>query len=117
MEPSILISVKKTLGLSAEYEAFDEDVIIQINSALAALTQLGVGPEEGYMIDSISETWDDFLADQISLLSLVKTYICLKVSLAFDPPQIGYLIDAKNKQIEEHAFRITVFREELLNAG
>lgn len=117
MEPSILISVKKTLGLSADYEAFDDDVVLQINSALAALTQLGVGPAEGFIIEGASEVWEEFLEDQIGMLSLVKTYICLKVSLAFDPPQIGYLIDAKNKQIEEHAFRITVLREELLNAS
>jgi hypothetical protein len=115
MEPSILISTKKILGLSADYDSFDEDVVIQINSALSVLTQLGVGPLDGFEITGPDEIWDDFIDESlVSMLGLVKTYIFLKVSLAFDPPQIGYLIDAKNKQIEEHVFRITVLREELL---
>lgn len=115
METSILISVKKTLGLSADYDSFDEDVIIHINSALAALTQLGVGPEEGFAIDGETQEWDDIEEDP-RLQGFIKTYIFLKVSLSWDPPAIGYLLDAKNNQIKEHEFRITVVREELLNA-
>ena len=47
---SILTSIKKLLGMDADYTAFDTDVIIHINTALAILCQLGVGPDKGFRI-------------------------------------------------------------------
>ena len=43
---SILTSIKKMLGIDEEYTHFDADVIMDINSVLMILTQLGVGPAE-----------------------------------------------------------------------
>ena len=43
MEYSILNTIKKMLGLDANYTTFDTDIIVHINSALMTLTQLGVG--------------------------------------------------------------------------
>ena len=40
---SILTSIKKMLGIMEEYEHFDTDLIMHINSVLGILTQLGVG--------------------------------------------------------------------------
>ena len=42
---SILTSIKKLLGMTADYNCFDKDLIIHINTVFAILTQLGVGPE------------------------------------------------------------------------
>ena len=39
---SILTSVKKLLGLPADYEAFDPDIIMYINTVLMILSQMGV---------------------------------------------------------------------------
>ena len=47
---SILTSVKKLLGLPADYEAFDPDIIMYINTVLMILSQMGVGPKEGFFI-------------------------------------------------------------------
>lgn len=58
---SILTSIKKMLGLHASDESFDIDVIIGINTALAALTQIGVGPAEGFTIEDATTTWSDFI--------------------------------------------------------
>ena len=44
---SILTSVKKLLGLTEEYAAFDTDLIMHINSVLMILNQMGVGPQRG----------------------------------------------------------------------
>ena len=38
---SILTSVKKLLGLPADYEAFDPDIIMHINTVLMILSQMG----------------------------------------------------------------------------
>ena len=47
---SILTSVKKMLGIAEEYDHFDADLIMHINSVLTILGQLGVGPAERFFI-------------------------------------------------------------------
>lgn len=111
MEASILTSVKKVLGLSADYTAFDEDVIMHTNSVLSILTQLGVGPEDGFFISDDTTEWSEFIADDNQLNS-VKTYVSLRVRMLFDPPQTSYLIGAMEKQISELEYRLNVHREE-----
>lgn len=106
----ILESIKKMLGLEKEYQAFDPELIIFINMAFSVLTQLGAGPEEGYSITGYDETWSDYLASEDPLskqLELVKTYIYMKVRLAFDPPN-GSVLESFNKQISELEWRINV---------
>jgi hypothetical protein len=104
---SILLSIKKLLGLDESYEAFDEDIKIYINSVLATLPQLGVGPSSGFSIDGRQQTWDELL-DNDARLNFVRSYVYLKVRLLFDPPTSSYAIDAINKQISELEWRIVV---------
>ena len=111
MEPSILISTKKILGLPKDYAAFDLDVITHINSAFSTLTQLGVGPPEGFMIEDDSAVWTDFTSDDLQY-NAVKTYVYLRVRQLFDPPSTSYLITAFNEQIKELEWRLNVHREE-----
>ena len=111
MEESILISIKKLLGITKDDTDFDTDIIIHINSVLAVLSQLGVGPMKGYSISGQSETWSDFLKDD-KLFNDVKTYIYLRVKLVFDPPSSSTVIDAFNRTISELEWRIKVSAEE-----
>jgi hypothetical protein len=110
---SILSSVKKVLGIAEDYTIFDLDIILHINSALATLTQLGIGPEDGFMIEDSSTTWDQFLVDSGNRIKLnnVKTYICLRVRLWFDPPQTSFMNEAFERQLSELEWRINVTRE------
>lgn len=102
---SILTSIKKMLGISEEYTHFDEDLIMHINSALAVLCQLGVGPSEGFFITNKSAVWSDFVPD-LSKLQFIKTYVYQKVKLLFDPPQSASAIEALNRSISELEWRI-----------
>jgi hypothetical protein len=111
MENSILISTKKILGIAEDYTAFDLDIITHINTAFSTLTQLGVGPAEGFMIEDNTEVWADFIADD-SQYNSVKSYVFLRVRQLFDPPTTSYLIEAYNKQIQELEWRLNVHREE-----
>jgi hypothetical protein len=113
MEESILTSTKKILGISEAYEAFDLDIITHINSTFSIVNQFGVGPDGGFSITDKTATWSDFDVpdDQLGLL---KTYFYLKVRVLFDPPGTSYLIEAMNKQIEEHEHRLCNFREALI---
>jgi hypothetical protein len=112
MNMSILNSTKKVLGIAEDYTVFDEDIIMHINTAFSTLTQLGVGPAEGFMIEDATAEWDDFITDGDPQYNSVKSYVFLKVSMLFDPPQTSYLITAKEKQIEELEWRLNVHREE-----
>ena len=89
---SILQSIKKLLGLDENYDAFDDDVMMHINSVLMILTQLGVGPKNGFSITGEEETWGDYLGEDISKLSAVKTYVYLKVKTMFDPTSSSVLL-------------------------
>lgn len=111
---SILDTIKKLLGITPELIAFDDDIIVHINSVFSTLFQLGVGPSTPFIIEDRSATWEDFMEDYTDLSS-VKTYIFLKVKLAFDPPSNGALIEAMKGQIAELEWRFTItpdFREE-----
>lgn len=110
MIESILDSTKKILGVDASYTAFDLDIITHINTAFNVLTDLGVGPTNGFMISDNLAVWGDFLASDLQL-NRVKTYIYLKVRMLFDPPSTSYHMDAMRNQLEELESRISMHRE------
>ena len=108
---SILVSIKKLLGIAADYTHFDPDIIMHINSAFSILTQLGVGPTEGFRIEDNTETWNDFIGDA-TRIDAVKSYIYLKVGLMFDPPISSAVLSAKERQISELEWRLNVAAEQ-----
>lgn len=105
---SILTSTKKLLGITEEYTHFDADLIIHINSVFTILTQLGVGPKEGFRIEDELATWNDFLQTESVLFDSVKSYMYLKVKLVFDPPLSGTVMEAYNRMISELEWRLNV---------
>lgn len=119
MTNSILLTVKKLLGISEEYHAFDIDILTNINAVFLTLNQLGIGPVLPFqlplMMDSddeddpaIATTWDDFLGDQKEHLAAVQTYVYQRVRLLFDPPTNSFLVDAIRKSCDEFEWRFTV---------
>lgn len=107
MDESILNSVKRILGMTPEYTAFDEQVKMHINSVFQILFQLGVGPTTPFTISDGSEMWTDF-TDDISSLSMIKSYVGLKVQQMFDPPQGGAVAEAAKRTIDELEWRLNV---------
>lgn len=106
---SILTSIKKLLGISEEYTQFDDDIITHINSVFLNLTQLGVGPEEGFFIEDDSASWDDFVDIESDIpLQAIKSYVYLKVKLLFDPPLSSAVIESTNRMISELEWRLNV---------
>lgn len=104
---SILISIKKLLGIAEDYTHFDNDIIMHINSVFLILTQLGVGPPEGFVIQDATALWTDFVADDKNL-ELIKSYTYLKVKIMFDPPLSSAVLDSANQLIKEYEWRIQV---------
>lgn len=112
---SILTSIKKLIGYDEADDSFDTDLIMHINSVLAILRQLGVGPSEGFRIKDESTTWDEFIPEE-QFLDDVKTFVYLKVRLIFDPPQSSAMMDAMNRTLSELEWRINIAAEELISA-
>lgn len=102
---SILNSIKKMLGIQADYDHFDPDIIMHINSVFMTLTQLGVGPKKGFYIEDDTTSWLEFIPE-LTKLQAVKSYIYLKVRLLFDPPQSSAVLESMNKQIAELEWRL-----------
>lgn len=108
---SILGTIKKVLGHPEPDDAFDVDIILHINSVFSTLNQLGVGPDDGFMIEDDTATWDAFLGTD-KRKNHVKSYMYLRLRMLFDPPQTSYMQTAMEKQIAELEWRINTQREQ-----
>lgn len=107
MNESIFESIKHLLGPDASYDVFDQDILIHINTAISVLTQLGVGPASGFIVTGDDETWGDFIGDD-KTLQMVKTYIYMKVKMAFDPPANSSVLSAYQEACKEYEWRLNV---------
>lgn len=107
MESSILITIKKMLGLAEDYDVFDEEIKVHINSVFMYLNQLGVGPDTPYGITGASETWPQF-TPTVDDANALKTYMYLRVKLIFDPPNTSFVLKALQEQITELEWRLNV---------
>lgn len=111
-ESKILTTIKAALGLQPDYTPFDTELTMHINSVFAILNQLGLGPEEGFVIDE-NTAWQDILED--SKVESVKTYVFLRVKIIFDsatmPPAV---LAAYERTISELEFRISVAKDPLV---
>lgn len=105
MEESILYTIKKMLGLQANYNVFDTDIITFINSALMTLQQIGVGPNGGFAITDEYALWSDFVPGNI-MMEGVKTYVYLSVKLLFDPPGNSVVTESMKSLKEELEWRL-----------
>lgn len=109
---SILNSIKKALGPDTSYTVFDPELIMFINTTIAALYQLGASSDSLFEITDENDKWSDYITDT-NMLSFVKTYMYAKVKLIFDPPQSSAAVEALNKIASEQEWRITVRSDEL----
>lgn len=110
MTNSILNSTKKVLGLDPDYDVFDIDILMHINSVFSTLNQLGLGPEDGFEVEDDKAEWSSFLLDR-KTLNAVKSYMYLRVRLLFDPPATSYASEALDKQAKELEWRLNVQAE------
>lgn len=112
METKILTSIKKQLGISEEVTQFDDQIMMGINQAISALTQIGIGPTAGFSLSSGDETWAEFLGEGNSFI-LAKGYIYCKTKMFFDPPANQTLATLLEKQASENEWRLRVEQESL----
>lgn len=102
----VLTDIKKLIGFDDDYRAFDQDIVITINSALSVLKQIGVDVTGNVTLDG-SEDWEDILGSHADI-EMIKHYIYFKVRLAFDPPLNGSILESIKEQIKEYEWRINL---------
>lgn len=107
---SILISIKQMLGIPKEHEHFDPDLIMYINSVFEILTQIGVGPANGFFIEDDTATWKSYIQSDV-MIHMVKTYMKLKVQMLFDPPTGSTVSASVNQAINEYECRLNLAAE------
>lgn len=112
LDQGILASIKQMLGLTDDLVAFDPELIVHINSVFTILNQLDVGSDNGFMITGYSETWEDYITN-ITLATMVREFIYLKVRMIFDPPASSVVSDAFNQRIAELEWRMNIQAERL----
>ena len=100
----------RQLSCYLESHYFDAQIITHINSVFMILTQLGVGPPEGFIINDKSNTWNEFIPDGKNL-ELVKSYVHLKVRTLFDPPSSSVVMESTNRMINEFEWRLNAAAE------
>ena len=105
MYESILTSIKNLLGIPEDYEHYDADIIMHINSVFMILNQLGVGPSNGFSITDKTAVWGNFISDNDNL-EAVKSYVYMKVRLLFDPPLSSAVMECMNRMIGELEWRL-----------
>ena len=107
---SILTSIKKLMGLTEEYDAFDQDILILINSVLFELEQIGVKEKDGFTLSDKTAVWSDY-SDDDRLLNALKPYIYMKTKLTFDPPTSSGALDSMNRIIDRFEWRINLYAD------
>lgn len=110
---SVLLSVKKVLGLEADYTHFDPDIIMHINTLLMTMSQLGVPVPVDFSVEDDTATWAE-LTGGLTDIQAVKSYLYLKVRLIFDPPATSFVIEAMERQAQELEWRIIAQMERSL---
>ena len=105
MYESILTSIKKLLGIPEDYEHYDADIIMHINSVFMILNQLGVGPSNGFSITDKTAVWSNFISDNNNL-EAVKSYVYMKGRLLFDPPLSSAGMECMKRMISELEWRL-----------
>lgn len=106
VEDSILMSIKKSLGLDPEFKDFDVDITMAINTSLSSLQQFGIFGDKPFTITGEEQLWSQFIPDDN--LDMVKSYISVKTKLLFDPPQSSFVLSSYEKELRELEWRIYI---------
>jgi len=103
---SILNSTKKKLGIAADYDAFDHDIIVSINTAFATLFDEGLKyKDDPIRITGEDDLWEDYITDPL-VAGLIEDYVYIYVKLLFDPPNNSFLLENYKTKLAELEWRI-----------
>ena len=109
VEDSILMSIKKLLGIDPEESTqYDVDIMLHINTVIETLNQIGVDKPNGFSVTDKTVLWSDYLntLKTYEIRESIKSYIYMKVRMIFDPPTNTSVTAAVTDTIKELEWRI-----------
>lgn len=112
VQASILLSIKKMLGYDPDYDPFDIDITMHINSQMANLYQLGVNAAKSCVVTGAETGWARLVDPYDSRLHFIKMYVYAKVKIIFDPPTSTAQMQALKDAAAEAEFRISTAVDE-----
>lgn len=107
IEDGILKSTKAILGIVEDDDAFDQDILVHINSAFSTLGQLGVNLPD---VSGVDDRWSDVDLPSRQV-NMIRSYLFVQLRLIFDPPTTSFHLAAVKEQIAEFTWRISHHRE------
>lgn len=110
MSNSILETVRRGCQIDQDCDDFDLDLLPIVNSVFSKLSQLKVGPDEGFEITGPKEKWNDYVSDK-KLLGYIKEYVSKSSRLKFDPPASSTILEAFKEEIKELEWNIIFYLE------
>ena len=110
MSNSILETVRRGCQIDQDCDDFDLDLLPIVNSVFSKLSQLKVGPDEGFEVTGPKEKWNDYVSDK-KLLGYVKEYVSKSTRLKFDPPASSTILEAFKEEIKELEWNIIFYLE------
>lgn len=105
IEDSVLLCTKKAIGYEEDYDVFDSDIMLHINSLLSKLIQVGYDFKDNYRVTDKEKTWDEIF-NNTPIDDMIKEYIYIKTKIVFDPPQNSTVLAAMKDEASELEWRI-----------
>lgn len=110
---SILQDIRVAVGLSADTDDFDTELLMHINSAIGKLNQNGVG--NFIVVNNEETTWNDLQnPDQVEgnkYFQMIPLFIAMSTKLVFDPPPPS-AVPVYQNSIDQMLWRLKVAYEE-----
>lgn len=110
LSDSILSSVKKLIGISEDDKSFDLDIMLNINSAISTLYQLGV-IKKPFSVTSKYDIYEDLFSGTSmgteDVINQIKMYFVYKTKLGFDSSTLSStVIEVIKDMINEVEWRL-----------
>jgi hypothetical protein len=99
---SILVETKEVAGVHEDTDDFDTQLLMLINAEFSTLAMLGVSIPTSFRVTTDTD-WPEY---EDSLLSLIQSYVIMKVSFIFNPPTAGAVNNAIQAYLGEMLGRI-----------
>lgn len=103
---SILKDLRKTINAGEDNDYYDDEIMMYANGFFSILTQLGVGPSDGFGITDETAQWTDWLDERDKRFGMAKSYVCTKVRLMVDPPSSPSAVESLERMAKEYEWRI-----------
>lgn len=110
---SMLDDIKTYLGIPLAVDCFDRTLVLHLNTVIF-LTETISRFTYKKDIDETTE-WQDVFRDTVSTVPAIKSYICLKVRLLFDPPNNSFLTTTIEHTLTELEFKINMYCDSWLD--